>query len=69
VVGPLLSRAALWLGRLFIELAPGRAQRGATALARAQLLRQLITARLPVELILAAVGVRGLFEDLACDAS
>src|SRR5215211_8440414 len=65
-----LPRVAVWLrfaARLALELCLCRPQRGAAPRARPQLLRQLIAARLPIELILAAVCLRRLGEDRAGD--
>src|SRR5215207_1895418 len=65
-----LPLVAVWLrcaARLALELRLCLPQRGAAPLARPQPLRQLIAARLPKELILAAVCLRRLLEDLAGD--
>jgi hypothetical protein len=52
---------------LALEFLPCLAQCGAPARARAQLLGQLIAARLAIQLILAAVRLRRLGQDLARD--
>jgi hypothetical protein len=52
---------------LLLQAAPGLAQPSAPTLRRAQLLGQLIAARVTVELVLGRVGGLGLFEDLARD--
>src|SRR5215216_1763882 len=65
-----LRLVAVWLrfaARLALELCLCLPQRGAPTLARPQLLRQLVAARLPIELVLAAVRPRCLGEDLARD--
>ena len=68
-LGLLASRALgrLPCGAVALELALCLAQGLAPALRRAQVLGQLVTARLAVELVLAPVGLGGLGEDLARD--
>src|SRR5271166_1210116 len=66
------GRARTWdrlgfLGAFLIQLAFGLAQPSATALAGLKVLRQLIAALIPIELILGGVDFSGLFEDLPCD--
>jgi hypothetical protein len=65
--GPGLACVWLRFARLALEFCLCLPQRGAAPRARPQLLRQLIAARLPIELILAAVRLRRLGEDLASD--
>src|ERR1019366_1339812 len=66
-VGLLNVCALLRFRLLLIKLALGLAQCGAAPFTRAQLLRQLVTARRPVKLILRPVDLRGLLEDLSGD--
>src|SRR5579859_1588048 len=66
-LGQVLTDRLLVVGLLAAQLLAGLAEELAAPLGRAQLLGQLITARIPVKLVLGLVGRLVLSEDLSGD--